>query len=277
MGGRLVRSRSSSTTWRRTVRPSSARTKSAHAAAPDDPGDPRPEPLGGHASAPRRDDGARPRPASRWSCAWTGPGACARCAPTAPALVDEAHDLAGQTLGRDPQLEDRGGLDQARVGELAHEHVGVRERVDRVARMPDHERRRLEGAALRPGRRGAPEEQPLQHRRRRLGVLRRPSRAASARAAARAAGRRSARLASSARHRRAEGQRDQERREGDGAAEQRVVEDRHLDQQALHALRSAATASSVALAPSDVPPSTALSTSRWSISASICRPNSGIE
>ena len=53
-----------------------------------------------------------------------------------------------------------------------------------------------------------------------------------------------------------------QRREGDRTAQQRVVEHRHLDDHAAHRSGRAAAASSVALAPSEVPPTTASSTSR---------------
>ena len=77
--------------------------------------------------------------------------------------------------------------------------------------------------------------------------------------------------------RRAEGQRHQQRGEGQRAAEQRVVEHRHLDDHAAQPLRRRQAASSVALAPSEVPPTTASSIPRWSSSAMTCSPKIGIE
>src|SRR4051812_26627073 len=87
------------------------------------------------------------------------------------ALVDEARDLARQALRPRAQLEDRRRLDEATVAQLAGEHVGVREGVDRVARVAEDERRRLDQAPLVARRRDASEEDALEDGARRAGVL----------------------------------------------------------------------------------------------------------
>src|SRR3954452_16583919 len=89
----------------------------------------------------------------------------------APALVQEAPDLAGEALRLQAQLEDRARLDHAAVPQLAYEHVGVGERVDRGAWMPDPERTRLDLAALGAGRGRAAEEETLEVGAGRLRVL----------------------------------------------------------------------------------------------------------
>ena len=56
-------------------------------------------------------------------------------------------------------------------GKLGGEHVGVGERMHRVARVADHQRRRLERPAHRAVGRGAAEQDPLEHGSARAGVL----------------------------------------------------------------------------------------------------------
>ena len=164
---------------------------------------------------------------------------CARArrsaAPRSPALVDEVGDLAGQPLGRDPQLDDRARLEQAPVGQLLGQHAGVGERVDGSRRWPITSVGGLDPAALaavaaRCGRRTGP------------GARRRPAPGPGARCRARcraataAAAPARAPAWTSAHHRLAEAQRDHQRREGERAAEQRVVEHRHLDHHAAQPL-----------------------------------------
>ena len=74
----------------------------------------------------------------------------------------------------------------------------------------------------------------------------------------------------------AERQRDHQRREGERAAQQRVVEHGHLDDHAAQALGGRASAtSSVVLAPSEVPATTAWSTPSGRAGAMTCSPKSG--
>ena len=77
------------------------------------------------------------------------------------AFLDEHDDLVRQPLGREAELEDRGRLHEPGIRQLAHEHVGVRERVDRIAVVPDHERLLGHPAPLLGRRRHAAEEQAL--------------------------------------------------------------------------------------------------------------------
>ena len=67
------------------------------------------------------------------------------------------------------------------------------------------------------------------------------------------------------------------RAEGAGDRRQGVVEHRHLDEQARARSGSRVASSSATLAPSEVPPTTAESSSRWSSSATSWRAKSGIE
>ena len=145
------------------------------------------------------------------------------------------HDLARQPLGREPQLEDGRRLQEPRVRQLPHQHVRVGERVNRVAVVADDQRRLIELAALLRGRRHAPEEQPLQHRGRRLRVLAHPveHHVRQQRAGARRA---PSHLSEQPRDGGTKGQGHEQRRERDRAAEQRVVQHRHLHQQPAHAL-----------------------------------------
>ena len=100
--------------------------------------------------------------------------------------------------------------------------------MDRIARVPDHERGSLDQRSLGARRRGAPEEEALDHGGRGARVLPDPVEAGvdqgvrAARDQPRDARHRS-------RDRRAEGQVDEQRGEGERAGEQRVVQDRHLD------------------------------------------------
>ena len=165
-----------------------------------------------------------------------GAGASVRRRALVPALVDELRDLRGQAGRPDAQLHDRVRVDQPAVGELGGELVGIGERVDGVARMPDHERRRLERLPQAPLGRGSPEQDPLKDGSARPGVLgdrveedlgrerdglpRHPLRAPGQHL-----------------HRRlAEREREQQRGEGGGAGRDRVVEHGHLDHHPAQAL-----------------------------------------
>ena len=108
--------------------------------------------------------------------------------------------------------------------------------MDRVAIVADHERGLRHLLPLLARRRHATVEEPLEHRRRRLRILGEPveQHVAEQPGAARHEPRAAAHQAG---YRRAEGEAHEQRREGDRAAEQRVVEHRHLDQHALHPLR----------------------------------------
>src|SRR3954447_9422682 len=66
----------------------------------------------------------------------------------APAVFDEACDLAGQPIGGEAQLDDRLGLQEAAARQLVGEHPGVGERVHRIAPVPDHQRRDVERPPL---------------------------------------------------------------------------------------------------------------------------------
>ena len=153
-----------------------------------------------------------------------------------PALVHELGDLAGEPLRRQPQLEDRAGLHEPRVRQLAHQHVRVREGVHRVARVADHERARLDRAPFGARRRGAAEEESLEHGSGRGRVLAHgvephvyegmsPSRQPAGNPSHHPADRRS------------EGEPDKQRSEREGACEQGVVEHGHLHDQPLHPSR----------------------------------------
>ena len=89
----------------------------------------------------------------------------------APAVVDELGDLVGESLRRHPQLHDRARLEQPRVGQLLGEQARVGERVDGVAVVPDHQRRRGERAPLGAVRRRPAGEDPLEHGGARRGLL----------------------------------------------------------------------------------------------------------
>ena len=101
--------------------------------------------------------------------------------------------------------------------------------------MPDHERARLDPAALRPGRRRAAEEQPLQDGRRGPRILAYPVEpdVREVREPARYA---RGHPAHQARERRPEREHHEQRGERQRAPEQRVVQDRHLDHEPTNAL-----------------------------------------
>ena len=143
--------------------------------------------------------------------------------------------------------------------------------MDRVARVADHERWRLDPAR-------APSAAARCARRRGPGA-RRPTGAGSwliqsspmSPRCVRPRGTSRREPADHAGDRRAEREADQQRRERERAAEQRVVEHRHLHRPC----RAAAPAPprrprASTFAPSDVPPTTASSRPRWSSSATTC-------
>src|SRR5215207_9175218 len=88
-----------------------------------------------------------------------------------PAVVEEVGDLGSETLRAQPQLEDRAGLDEPRVGQLVDQRAGVAEGMDGIAVVADDQRRRAHLPAQRAMRRRATEEQPLKDRRARPWVL----------------------------------------------------------------------------------------------------------
>ena len=144
----------------------------------------RPDPLGRHRDRDeverlhrRRDPVGRARGArGAWSkhrllrLQQSGSGRLARCSPAAlrwrararlPALVEEGGDLVRQPARPHAQLVQRVGLEQPPVGQLLGQHLRVREGMDRVTRMPEHERRAprrscAPRAAARCGRRRGP-------------------------------------------------------------------------------------------------------------------------
>ena len=74
-----------------------------------------------------------------------------------------AAELRIEARGADPPLEDRVGVEEAGVGQLVGDHVGVAERVQGVGGVADHQRRVLDVLALLGDRRGPPEQQALEH------------------------------------------------------------------------------------------------------------------
>ncbi len=153
-----------------------------------------------------------------------------------PEEIEEVRDLACQPLRFHPQLDQRLGFEQARVGHLLGQHAGVGEGVHGVAAMAQDQGRSGEGFALLAMWRDAPEEESLQQRSTGAGFL-----AHEVEHHVPVVGEQSARhRAGGARkqlHRGlAEGECDEQRGEGQGAAEQAVVEHRHLDHQPLQSL-----------------------------------------
>ncbi len=155
----------------------------------------------------------------------------------APRLLEERVDLAEQPGGPQAHLGDRAGLDEAPVGQLASQHPRVRERVHGVAVVADDERRRGERVPLVAMRRHAAEEEPLEERAAGSGVL-----ADSVEDDVDVEGDHGRRdepgkARHDAHHRRADGHGNEQRRKRDGAAEERVVEDGHLEDHPAEALR----------------------------------------
>src|SRR5918999_4495838 len=88
-----------------------------------------------------------------------------------PALVEEARQLAEQAIRGEAELDHRCGLHEPAIRQLPNDRVCVVERVDGVARMPEHDRRRFDSPPLARRGRDAPEEEPLEDGPRRTRVL----------------------------------------------------------------------------------------------------------
>ena len=185
-----------------------------------------------------------------------------------PAAVDELHDLAGQALGRDAQLEDR-ARPRSAGRRAARSRACPSRRRDGSGRAGGRSPARAARACRRSSRGGAvrPKNRPCSTDADGLGSWLAqsssicpssgPRRGTSDEPAADGPG-----------DRRAEGEREQQRREARSrsrAARCRAPASRPACP--ARAPGRAAHASSVVLAPSEVPPSTAFSSSRWSISA----------
>src|SRR6202051_1264200 len=91
--------------------------------------------------------------------------------PRRPALGDESRDLRSEPIRPEAQLEDVRRLDETRMRELAGEHAGVGEGMHRVDVMPDDQRRHGQLTPLRAVRGDVTEEQALEQRGARTGVL----------------------------------------------------------------------------------------------------------
>ena len=159
------------------------------------------------------------------------PGALADSRRARPDSLQEGGQLIVESLGTDPPLEDRVGLDQAGRGYLLGQHPGVAERVQGIGRVADDQGRLGYPAPLLAVRRRLAQQQALEDGQRGPGPLPHGVEPEIDQGV-------------SPRHQRGEPREPLEQRPGDaqpqhqrgeqaGHRGQRVVEHRHLDEQAL--------------------------------------------
>ena len=88
-----------------------------------------------------------------------------------PDLVEEARYLVREACRANAQLDQRVGLDKARVRHLFGQHSRVAEGVDRITTVSEHERGDLERASFAAMRGDAPEEEALEQSAARARIL----------------------------------------------------------------------------------------------------------